>query len=289
MRSQFEEKTYEQYLTSELVHGRREFFPPGQVLEEIVGFDVSLRTSSQSFWRLFPHLSPFWHRILRRYPAGIELSPEWWHELEEDIQRLAPFKFNCFIQAKRPDCMVRPDAAEYSCWNCPYFRYDTFASQQRALVTLAERTLGKAAVVYACPAFRTCHELWEAKRSAQLVSRSNFCEVLKLNGHSRFSFTTSGNTGFAHSHPVPVESTAFEDLLDLLQNQEPSESNIAFLANTSEHLTNAADDLDDLRRAFSLIRDSLFQDFGSQLATSLATIYAFQLVCSVTMLIGCEG
>lgn len=42
MQSEFEEKTYEQYLTAALVSGSNAFFAPGQVLEHIVGFDAAI-------------------------------------------------------------------------------------------------------------------------------------------------------------------------------------------------------------------------------------------------------
>lgn len=135
--------------------------------------------------------------MLFMHPPGTHLSHEWWQELEHEIEHFPKFKFNCFIQAKRPNRMVRSDAAEYSSWKRPYFRYDTFASQQQALESLAQKTSGQAIVVYACPAFHTYGELWSAINSGQLIKQSNFCEVEKLNGHGRYSFATPGNKGSA--------------------------------------------------------------------------------------------
>jgi hypothetical protein len=289
MRSEFEEKTYEQHLTSELVHARRLFFPPGQVLEDIVGFDVALRTSNRTFWALFPHMYPAWRAMLFLAPSGAQLNGRWWHELEREVEYFPKFKFNCFVQAKRPDRMVRSDAAEFSCWNRPYFRYETFPSQQRALESLAQKVSGKAVVVYACPAFHTYSELWAAIRAAQLVKQSNFCEVAQLSGHSRYSYTGSGNTGFRHSDPEPVQSTPFEEALEALENQDPAQSNLTFLTDTAEVMDSAAKELGDLYEASSSVVSKLFQDMDSRLAKSLARIYAFQLICNVRLLIGYEG
>lgn len=289
MHAKFEEKSYEQHLTSELVHSPRLFFSPGQVLESIVGFDVALRTSNPIFWKLFPSMCPWWQRMFFMHPPGTHLKHEWWQELEGEIERFPKFKFNCFIQAKRPSRMVRSDAAEYSVWEKPYFRYDMFSNQQQALESLAQKTSGKAIVVYACPAFHTSKELWAAIDAGQLVKQSNFCEVAKLNGHSRYSFISPGNFGIAHSEPTPVESAPFEQALEALQNQESAQSNSDFLANTAETIASASEQLGELRETYTSVAASLFKEADSKLARSLAKIYAFQFVCNVHLLIGYEG
>jgi hypothetical protein len=266
MNAEFEEKTYEQHLTRELVNGRRLFFPPGQVLEGIVGFDVALRTSNRHFWKLFPHANSWWRRMLFMPPLGIHLRHEWWQELEREIEYFPKFKFNCFIQAKRPERMVRSDAEEYASWNKPYFRYDTFSSQRQALESLAHTTSGKAIVAYACPAFHTHKELWTAIYSGQLVSRSNFCEVAKLNGHGRYSFVSSGSYGTAHSDPIPIESRPFEQALDELQDQAAWESNSAFLTETAKVIVDASEQLGDLRETYTSLATTIFMDTDSKLA-----------------------
>lgn len=289
MRAEFEEKTYEQHLTSELVHSRRHFFPPGQVLEDIVGFDVALRTSNHDFWDLFPHMYPWWRRMPFMHPPGTYLRHEWWIELEHEIEHFPRFKFNCFIQAKRPNKLVRSDAAEFVSWNKPYFRYDTFASQQQALESLAQKTSGEAIVVYACPAFHTYSELWAAIKSGKLVKESNFCEIAKLNGHARYSFVSSGNYGIAHSEPTPIESQSFEQALEALQDQEPHQSNLVFLTETSEKIGSAAEQLGPLHKTYTALEKTLFKEANSKLARALSKIYAFQFVCNVQLLIGYEG
>ncbi len=287
--AQFEEKTYEQHLTVELLHGRRLFFPPGQVLEGVIGFDVALSTSDRTFWKLFPPMSPWWRRFFSMHPPGMRLSNRWWKELEDEIEHFPKFKFNCFVQAKRPTRMVGSTASEYSSWKKSYFRYDTFSSQQLALESLSQKTMGKAIVVYACPAFHTLDELWRAISSGQLVKQSNFCEVAKLKGHGRYSYITAGNLGVAHSEPVTIESVPFDQALDALQNQPPAQSNAAFLINTAETIVGASAQLVELRETFTLLAATIFQEADSGFARALATIYAFQLTCNVQLLIGCES
>jgi len=288
MRAEFEEKTYEQQLTLALVHGKRLFFPPGQVLEDIVGFDVALLTSNHEFWKNFPHLYRWWHRYLFMHPPGMTLGNEWWEKLEREIEYFPRFKFNCFVQAKRPDRMVRSDAAEYSHWRRPYFRYNTFPNQHSALESLANATARRAIVVYACPAFHTYAELWNAVNSGQLVQKSNFCEVAKLSGYSRFSFISPGNAGCAHSEPEPVESVPFEQALEQMHEQEPSSNNLSFLQKTAEEIDDAATKLGDLQKTYRSMVASLFPNERSKLARPLAQIFAFQFICNVQLLIGYE-
>lgn len=223
------------------------------------------------------------------HPPGTHLRHEWWEELEREIEHFPQFKFNCFIQAKRPNRMVRSGAAEFGSWKKPYFRYDTFASQQQSLESLAQKTSGKAIVVYACPAFHTYGELWAAINSGQLVKESNFCEIARLSGHNRYSFVSPGNCGVAHSEPTPIESQSFEQALEVLRDKAPRQSNTTFLAETAEAIVSASEQLGDLREAYSSLAATLFQEANIKLAKSLAKIYAFQFVCNVQLLIGYEG
>lgn len=288
MRPEFEEKTYEQYLTFELLGNRRLFFPPGQCLEGVLGFDVALHTTNRSFWRNFPLSKPWWYFGLFNYPPGITLSRGWWQELEAEIEDFPKFKFNCFIQAKRPDYMTFSTSAEYSSWNTPYFRYDTFFSQQKALESLAQKTTGKSIVTYACPAFHKHRELYGFQKGGLLVQKSNFCEVIKLNSHNRYSFANPGNKGIAHSDPEPVESMPFEQSLNELGNQEPTRSNITFLAGTAELTDSAAEQLGTLYEPYSFIERTLSEAVTEMgpLAKSLARISSFLLVCNVKLMIG---
>ena len=289
MNAEFEEKTYEQHLTSELVCGRRNFFPAGQVLENLVGFDMAIHTSNREFWNLFPYMYPWWRRLLYLHPRGVYLKREWWLELEHTIEYFPKFKFNCFIQAKRPARMVRSDAEEYSFWDTPYFRYDTFFSQQRALETLADNTSGKAIVTYACPAFHTYSELWDAIRVGQLVKQSNFCAVNSLKGHSRYSYVSAGNKGIAHSEPTPIESLDFEIVLDKLAGLEPAQSNLSFLIETSEAINSAAENSGALYKTYQAVLEALVKNAEGKLGYSLSRIYAFEFICNVQVLIGHEG
>ena len=289
MLAQFEEKTYEQHLTAALVCSKRLFFPPRQVLENVVGFDVALRTYSRNFWDQFPHMRRGWPRLHFLPGPGIALRNRWWRELEQDIELFPRYKFNCFIQAKRPNRMKRSDAAEYSCWNEPYYRYNLLANQQEALVRLADLTRDRAIVTYACPAFSSYKNLWQAIGAGKIIQRSNFCEAEKLAGHFRYSFSSAGNNGMAHSESTPIESTPFESALEQTTMQEIGDGNLSFLIRTAEDIEAAAEALGELQQVYRTIVDSLFVGVQSKLAKVIAQLYAFQLVCNIQMLIGYDG
>lgn len=289
MDAQFEEKTYETQLMIELVQSGRRLFAPGQVLEGIVGFDMAVLTSDRHFWKQFPNLYPRWRRYFGIIPQGVRPRNEWWPRLDDEIEYFPKFKYNCFIQAKRPNRMVGSKAREYDHWNAPYFRYDTFLSQQLALESLAVGTSGNALVTYACPAFHKFDELTAAIGSHQIVKQSNFCEISNLVGHGRYSFVSPGHKGWAHSDPVRIESKPFDQALETLRNQGSQQSNSAFLSDTAEAIVGAAEKLGDLQSSFAYFAENTFQDANSQLARSLAKIYAFQFVCNVQLLIGYGG
>lgn len=294
MLAEFEEKTYEQHLIFELTGERKLFFSPGQVLEGTIGFDVALHSKNRLFWKHFPNVenSKWWYKFLFLYPPGTEISRELWQELQRNIEYFPKFKFNCFIQAKRPEYMIGSRASEYSSWNKPYFRYDLNSSQQNALEFLAQKTNKKALVIYACPTFYTSSDYWKIQQQNEgLIRNSNFCEVEKLKGnppHHRYSFTEPGNKGVAHSDPEPIESIPLDQALEELQRQEPSDSNLAFLSRTAELTHSAAEQLGNLFEAYSLVegRSSENADGMGSLAKSLARINSFLLVCNVKLLIG---
>lgn len=287
MRAEFEEKTYEQHLTAELANGRQ-FFPPGQVLENMLGFDVALRTGDRHFWRHFRHMYPFWREMMFLAPPGVLPDTRWWRELERELDFFPKFKFNCFLQVKRADRMVRSDAAEYACWNAPYFRYEIRANQQTALEMLTHKTTGKAIVAYACPAFYELAELWAAISERQLVEQSNFCEASKLKGHGRYTYIEAGNVGIGHSEPTPIESAPFEQTLERLFSQESNKNNVAFLAETGEMIHDIAEHIGPLSKTYNAIVSKLLPDVESKLAKSLVRIYAFEFVSRSRLLVGYE-
>ncbi|MGA2624732.1 MAG: hypothetical protein ABSF91_12810 [Bacteroidota bacterium] len=212
--AEFEEKTFEQQLTRELLSRRSLFFPPGQMLENSLGFDVALFTHRRHFWRMFPD-APFfmpWRR-------GIDL----------DVDYLPSYRFNLFIQYKRPEFLNSPLASEWTDWHRLYYRYDLNTNQQATLLDLANRVGRQALVVYASAAFHTYQELWNHARRRELFLFSNYTNAQDLNGHSRYSYADPGHEGFAHSESARIEGHDLFELMNSLIAGKSERTNQQFL------------------------------------------------------------
>lgn len=150
---------------------------------------------------------------------GLAIS-EFDHIGDEISPRLPPFKFNLFVQYKRPEYLSRSSAVEWPCWGNPYFRYETTPHQHALLAKIERRSHGRAATVCAAPAFWSNNDLWSHVTSESIVAQSNIASVGRLNGHSRFSYLAAGCVGKGHSDPVDIESPAIEQVLETGLSQE---------------------------------------------------------------------
>lgn len=229
MQAEFEEKEYEQHLNLELLKGSNLLFPPGQMLENTVGFDAALFTAHPKFWKHFPFHYKWHHRLLHNSPNGISLPIELWQEIDQNIEHFPKFKFNAFIQHKRPEYMKRSDASEWESWYSSYYRYKLMTHQQDALSKIADVIGSKGVVVYACPAYYKRSDLWNSIKNQKVVETSNFCQVSRLNGHGVFTYQKAGSIGIAHSEPERIESYNLQERFSELSETESSESNKAHL------------------------------------------------------------
>ncbi len=229
MLAEFEEKQYEQHLNNSLLRDKKLLFPPGQVLENHLGFDAALFTVHPKFWRHFPFHYEEFYWFWRKAPKGAKLPRELWKELEYMLDDLPKFKFNAFIQHKRPEYMSATRAAEWKSWKSPYYRYRLMPHQQEALSRLEKIISTDGVVVYACPAFHKLNELWNVVERDEIVDKSNFCQAGKLDNHKVFTFQRPGNRGIAHSEPEEIESYDLLGRLDELGQSEQSQSNIGHL------------------------------------------------------------
>lgn len=221
MLAEFEEKQYEQHLNIELLQGSNLIFPPGQHLENVLGFDAALFTRNKAFWRHFLAGYPWYRNYFRNYLNGLYF-PRDAFELEEAFDNELPqFKFNAFIQHKRPERMVKDTASEWQCWERPYYRYKLLEHQQKTLEKLESSVGDLGVVTYASPAFHTKEEFWDAQKNRSFIQRSNFCQPNKLRGHNAYTYIESGTNGIAHSEPEAVES---KHLLQELQRLSQAES-----------------------------------------------------------------
>jgi hypothetical protein len=121
MKVDFEEKTYESYFNNELDSKSSVYFPPGQVLEGLLGFDAASNSKNRGLWRTLGF--PFW---FSPYFTGVNLrdiAREIEEELDHIIQKIPNIKTNILLQYKRPDYIKTVNGKEWKHWNKEYYRY----------------------------------------------------------------------------------------------------------------------------------------------------------------------
>jgi hypothetical protein len=164
-------------------------------------------------------LVPYVRRRRRARLHGLTISEL--DHIGDEMSRLMPtFKFNLFVQYKRPEFLSRSSALEWPCWQQAYFRYETTAHQQNLLAKIDQQSHGRAATVYAAPAFWRSDELYSQVKAERVVKQSNIAGVGRLNGHSRFSYCAAGCHGKGHSDPIDIESPSIGQILEAGMRQE---------------------------------------------------------------------
>jgi hypothetical protein len=215
MLAEFKEKTYEKYFGYELARVTNVTYSPDQCDENVLGFDDAYFLP----WELLRHRLPYMRR--RRWSKLHGLTISQLDEIGDEIsRRLPPFRFNLFVQYKRPEYITRSNAAEWSCWFNPYFRYETTPHQQDMLAEIEHGSHGRAATVYAAPAFWRCSDLWSHVSAGRIVAESNIVSVGRLKGHGRFSYQAAGSCGLGHSDPIRIEGLSLQQLIADGLNQE---------------------------------------------------------------------
>jgi hypothetical protein len=286
MKCQFEEKQFEQHLNNELLQSQELLYVPGQVLEGHLGFDAAIYSTNRRFWRLFDDPYFFYERYLYRSPPGIMIDSIWWDELDEALSHFPRFRFNVFIQHKRPEYLTTSNSNEWTDWGRPYYRYELTAHQQIALERLESLVGPKAIVVYASPAFVTLEDLWDSIRRTNLIDRSNFCQAGKLHGHNLYTYTDAGNLGKGHSDAEELESYNFINRISQLNKEiAPTEDNRSFLVNLSDVTQKAISEVEIAREAYNNILDYFGDYTRNKTAAALIKISAFNFVVGTRWLV----
>lgn len=292
MLAEFEEKQYEQHLNIELLQGSNLIFPPGQHLENILGFDAALFTRNRAFWSNFLSGYPWYKRFLRRYLNGLYF-PKDTFELQEAFDNDLPkFKFNAFIQYKRPERMIKGTAAEWSSWERGYYRYKVIKHQQKILETLESSVGSEGVVTYASPAFHTKAEFWDAHKKKSFIKNSNFCQPHKLVGHSSYTYVDAGTTGIAHSEPEEVESKSLIGELQRLSQKESRNdfSNSEFVARTCDLVEESLIEQEMLMmQYFAIVKDlDSYQDEAPKLLRDLYRLSVFKFISGTNIYFGIQ-
>lgn len=226
---------------------------------------------------------------LKKKPPGIS-----WREFEsiatglsEDLPR---YKFNLFVQFKRPEYVFGSLGAERADWQKAYYRYYIKKDQQNTLERLHCLSAKRAAVVYASPALWTKKDLYGAARAKKVISRSNIVSVDKLAGHGRFTYVAPGGKGKAYSEPVNIKSVAIEQIVEegMRQDAKPFINHIKLAAIQIE---NAVKNDKSAAELLNLARLALLGDSEVEAASvsseslwfALATIEAFSYAFNVSL------
>jgi hypothetical protein len=280
MLAEFEEKEYESHLNGQLADDNRMIFPPGQVLENTVGFDAALYA---------PYGFPFWPFVGESHRDGVQISLDWWDELDKEINHFLPFKFNLFIQHKRPEYMKIASAKQWDAWGEEYYRYNIREHQQEALEDLETQIRGRGLVYHASPVFHTKQELWDAIKAREVVEQSNFAQPSQTADHDIYTYVNPGSTGVGFSDPEPVESTPLEAGLADLAGLDGAEDNRQFLIRLGEQVQSAIVENEKLGALHSEIVEELSSEgLDNELATALIRIDAFRFLTDSNLLIGVE-
>ncbi|MCS4174579.1 hypothetical protein [Salinibacter ruber] len=281
MRAEFEEKEYEAHANSQLAEESKLVYPPGQVTEKVLGFDASLGVGKENY---------FWEAADETYRSGTQIDEDWWEQLDESVdEKFPPFRYNLFVQYKRPECMVKASAREWGEWGESYFRYRITEHQQDALENLEENMGDEGVVYYASPAFYEKKALWESLEEQDLIERTNFAQPSKVTEHDVYTYSESGSGGIGFSDPEPVKSTPFETSLANLSAVEASGSNRDFLIRLGDQVHEAALSVngEKFRSLYQEINEHLVpESIGSDIPTALTRVDAFRFLTDTTLLIG---
>lgn len=170
----FEEKEYESHASDELnapwLWFRSGYWPVGQVLEAVLGFDAGFDPAKREIWRLL--------RLPR--PRGITVAPSSWIGSPAGLPRVPDLscqRVSLFVNFKRPESYKRKGRKLFG---TPYFRFSVrnrppAPNQHAILTTLATNITEEFAVVrYAAAAFQLRSELESLRATRDILVHSCF-------------------------------------------------------------------------------------------------------------------
>lgn len=251
MDTEFKEKTFEKYFGHEIARLTNVTFSPDQCDEALLGFDEAFLVPEIWFLRFAPYV----RRSRLRRLTGVEIDK--FNEAGKlHARHLPDFKLNLFVQFKRPTFLRSRGAKEWSDWKQSYYRYEITPHQQEALERLDAQSHGRAAVVYASPAFWQAADLWAHVKNEVVVEQSNIANASKLKGHGHYSYVSPGCVGKGHSETVDIESDALADVIRLsLERNEPLPLN-QHLKKVAAAIIEAVSSSDVASPPFNRVRDA---------------------------------
>jgi len=269
---EFKEKTFEKYFGHELARLTNITFSPDQCDEEVLGFDEAFFLAERWLFRVAPYVRG------RRRARMRGIDPRTFNHIGEDLARMLPdFRFNLFLQFKRPVYLTSRGAGQWQDWKQSYYRYATTPHQQEALERIEAQSYGRAAAVYASPAFWRADDLWAHVRNGVVVDNSNMAGAGKLKGHGCYSYVSAGFSGKGHSETVDIESDPLPKIIGTgLERNEPLPLN-QHLKKAAAAIVEATSGSDTVTPAFQQVRTALgIEEFDpNSLASAIDMIEAF--------------
>lgn len=246
---EFKEKTFEKYFGHELARLTNITFSPDQCDEAWLGFDEAFLMPEDWFSRYGPYV----RRRRRGLLKGIEVG-----EFNKSVaERMPGFRLNLFVQFKRPIFLSAHNAKQWPDWRQSYYRYDTTPHQQEALEKIDEKSYGRAATIYASPAFWLAADLWRFAGNNTIVANSNIASATKLKGHEHYSYIEPGYIGKGHSATADIESDPLLRVIERgFEQNEPLSLN-QHLSKTATTIVEATNRSDSLARVFYQARTAM--------------------------------
>jgi hypothetical protein len=229
-KAEFEEKQFEGAANTELARDRGRVFSPGQVEENILGYDVAAIPSEVVTELLF--------RIAGlRLDAPVWLTPNWWLRCPHQPPGSAlPSRYaSLLVQYKRPELCFSPTEPLFGAHGGAYFRISLAKGQHRTLVRLDEALNGEAQVRYAAPCTVSRKELEQWQIDASVLENTNFVQPRRIGlRHRAWTYRKPGATGYRNEYTEddePIGSDDIEALVELLTETRAEGSALA------EHLS----------------------------------------------------
>lgn len=285
MRTNFEEKSYENYFNNELDRQSEIYFPLGQVQEGYFGFDSSAFSINRRLWRRLGH--PFWF-----FPpfGGAELqdiADEMEHWLNIEIDHVPKMKANILFQYKKPEHIVSSLGKEWHLWAQPYFRYDIYPEQQDLLMHIDSRFGGKILIIYAAPAVRDINELVSIHMKRQIIDYSNFKRAADLNGHNRNTYIHAGTYSIACSEPEKIDNLNLLKEFEAISKIkiEEGKSNKEYIINFRKQIVSLVNDVPFYSSSFNQLNERISKWNRFELLYTFMVMSHFKQLTGVQWLI----
>ena len=285
MRTNFEEKSYENYFNNELSRQSKVYFPLGQVQEGYFGFDASAFSKNRKLWRWLGY--PFWF-----FPSfgGAELqdvADEMEHQLNIEIDHVPKMKANILFQYKKPEYIASSLGKEWYLWIQPYFRYDIYPEQQELLMHIDSHFRKKILIIYAAPAVRDINELVSIHMNSQIIEYSNFKRVADLSGHNRNTYIKAGRHSIACSEPEKIDNVNLLREFETISEKriEKGKSNKEFIIDFRKEIVSLVNDVPLYSSSFNQLNERILKWNRLELLYSFMVMSNFKLLTGLQWLI----